>query len=57
MHTAFRVYTGSHDLSGSANRAYAEIFVKLAPETGAAHPVYDAHLTHFTDAYTKGALL
>ncbi len=55
--SAFRVYTGSHNLSGSANRAYDEIFVKLAPETGTMHPVYDAYLIHFTDAYAKGTPL
>ena len=47
----YRVYTGSHNLSGSANRKYDEIFVKLAPETGATHPIYDEYVTHFDDAY------
>jgi hypothetical protein len=50
----YRVYTGSHNLSGSANRKFDEIFVKLAPETAASHPVYDAFYTHFNDAYNAG---
>ena len=48
---AYRVFTGSHNLSGGAGHRYDEILVKLAPETGNAHPVYDAYLTHFSDAY------
>lgn len=49
-----RVYTGSHNMgSGSAHR-FDEIFVQLAPETGAAHPVYDAYVAHFADAYNIG---
>jgi hypothetical protein len=52
---AYRAYSGSHNLSGSANRRYDEIFVKLAPETGAVHPVFDAYLAHFDDAYASGA--
>lgn len=51
---AYRVYGGSHNLSGSANRRYDEIFVKLAPEAGASHPVYDAYYAHFNDAYASG---
>jgi hypothetical protein len=50
----YRVYTGSHNLSGSANRKYDEIFVKLAPETAASKPVYDAYFSHFNDAYNSG---
>jgi hypothetical protein len=50
----FRVYTGSHNLSISANTKYDEIFVKLAPETATSHPVYDAYLRHFDDAYAGG---
>lgn len=53
----YRVYTGSHNLSGSANRKYDEIFVKLAPETGATHPIYDEYVTHFDDAYGIGSAL
>jgi hypothetical protein len=45
-----RVYTGSHNLSGGAAHKYDEIFVKLAGERQN-HPVYDAYLTHFQDAY------
>ncbi len=51
---AYRVYSGSHNLSGSANRRYDEIFVKLAPETGTTHPIYDAYFAHFDDAYKSG---
>ena len=36
--------------SGSAH-GYDEIFVKLAAETAAAHPVFDAYTVHFADAY------
>lgn len=50
----YRVYTGSHNLSGSANRKYDELFVKLAPEPEASHPVYDAYFRHFNDAYDDG---
>jgi hypothetical protein len=49
--TERRVYTGSHNLSGGAAHKYDEIFVKLAAERQATHPVYDAYLTHFQDAY------
>jgi phosphatidylserine/phosphatidylglycerophosphate/cardiolipin synthase-like enzyme len=49
-----RVYTGSHNLSISANRKYDEIFVKLAAENATTHPVYDAYFTHFNDAYNAG---
>ena len=31
--------------------------VKLAPETGDSHPIYDAYFTHFNDAYNTGATL
>ena len=53
----YRVYSGSHNLSGGALRKYDEIFVKLAPETGASHPVFDHYVTHFDDAYTVGTSL
>ena len=53
----YRVYTGSHNLSGGALRKYDEIFVKLAPETGAIHPVFDLYVTHFDDAYNVGTPL
>jgi len=48
---AYRVYTGSHNLSGGSAHGYDEIFVKLAAETAAAHPVFDAYTVHFGDAY------
>ena len=53
----YRVFTGSHNLSISANKSYDEIFVKLAAETAAAHPVYDAYVKHFDDAYVGGKTL
>jgi hypothetical protein len=46
----YRVYTGSHNI-GIGSRYFDEIFVKLAPETGSDHPVYDAYMAHFADAY------
>jgi phosphatidylserine/phosphatidylglycerophosphate/cardiolipin synthase-like enzyme len=52
-----RVYTGSHNLSGSSNAKYDEIFVKLAAETPTSHPVYDEYSTHFEDAYNSGTPL
>lgn len=54
---AFRVYSGSHNLSGGSAHRFDEIFVKLAPETAAAHPVYDAYVAHFADAYDAGTPL
>lgn len=48
----YRVYTGSHNLSGSALRKYDDILVKLAPETAASRPVYDHYVAHFDDAYS-----
>jgi phosphatidylserine/phosphatidylglycerophosphate/cardiolipin synthase-like enzyme len=53
----YRVYSGSQNLSGSAAHKYDEIFVKLAPETGTTHPIYDAYYTHFNDAYNVGTPL
>jgi len=53
----YRVYSGSQNLSGSAAHEYDEIFVKLAPETSATHPIYDAYYTHFNDAYNAGTPL
>ncbi len=53
----YRIFSGSHNLSISANTKYDEIFVKLAPETGATHPAYDAYLRHFEDAYVGGTSL
>ena len=54
---AYRVYTGSHNLSISANTKYDEIFAKLAPESGATHPVYDAYYTHFGDVWAVASAL
>ncbi len=48
--TKYRVYTGSHNV-GVGSRIFDEIFVKLAPETGDSHPVYDAYMHHFADAF------
>lgn len=55
--TAFRVYSGSHNLSSGSAHRFDEIFVKLAPETAAGHPIYDAYVAHFTDAYSVGTPL
>ena len=49
--TKHRVYTGSHNVGIGATRYFDEIFVKLAPEVGDTHPVYDAYLEHFEDAW------
>jgi phosphatidylserine/phosphatidylglycerophosphate/cardiolipin synthase-like enzyme len=53
----FRIYTGSHNLSSGSAHRFDEIFVKLAPETGTTHPIYDAYFTHFNDAYNAGPAL
>jgi phosphatidylserine/phosphatidylglycerophosphate/cardiolipin synthase-like enzyme len=53
----YRVYTGSHNLTSGAAHRNDEIFVGLTPETDDAHPVYDAYLTHFNDAYHTGVAL
>jgi hypothetical protein len=53
----FRIYTGSHNLSSGSAHRFDEIFVKLAAETGAVHPIYDAYFTHFNDAYNTGPAL
>jgi phosphatidylserine/phosphatidylglycerophosphate/cardiolipin synthase-like enzyme len=53
----FRIYTGSHNLSSGSAHRFDEIFVKLAPETGSSHPIYDAYFTHFNDAYNTGLAL
>ena len=51
---AYRVYTGSQNWSQDALSENEEIFVKMAPETGSVHPMYDAFYTHFNDAYNGG---
>ena len=53
----YRIYTGSHNLGYSAGRLFDEIFVKLAPESGASHPAYDAFMAHFDDAWNAGTPL
>jgi hypothetical protein len=54
---AYRVYTGSHNLSGGSAHKYDEIFVKLAAESGAQHPLYDVYTTHFADALKSATAL
>ncbi|UQA58732.1 phospholipase D-like domain-containing protein [Polyangium aurulentum] len=51
---AYRVYTGSQNWSQDALNENEELFVKLAPETGTTHPIYDAYVGHFNDAYNGG---
>ncbi|MGS2617141.1 phospholipase D-like domain-containing protein [Micromonospora sp. LZ34] len=50
----YRIYTGSQNWTQDALNENDEIFVKMAPETGTAHPLYDAYYTHFNDAYNAG---
>ncbi|MCO1593868.1 hypothetical protein M8C17_01660 [Micromonospora sp. RHAY321] len=50
----YRVYTGSQNWTQDALNENDEIFVKMAPESGAAHPLYDAYYTHFNDANNFG---
>jgi hypothetical protein len=50
----YRVFTGSHNMSYGADHKFDEIFVKLAPESDTSHPVYDAYMQHFADAYEDG---
>jgi HKD family nuclease len=50
----YRVYTGSQNWSQDALNENEEIFVKLAGESGATHPIYDAFYSHFNDAYNSG---
>jgi HKD family nuclease len=51
---AWRVYTGSQNWSQDALNENEEIFVKMAPEAGPAHPLYDGFYNHFNDAYNGG---
>ena len=51
---AYRVYTGSQNWSQDALNENEEIFVKMAPETGTVHPLYDGFYNHFNDAYNSG---
>jgi len=50
----FRTYTGSQNWSQDALNENEEIFVKMGPETGTTHPLYDGFYTHFNDAYNHG---
>ncbi|WP_239470236.1 phospholipase D-like domain-containing protein [Archangium violaceum] len=50
----YRVYTGSQNWSQDALNENEELFVKLAPESGTVHPIYDAFVAHFNDAYNNG---
>ncbi|MFP5281957.1 MAG: phospholipase D-like domain-containing protein [Actinomycetes bacterium] len=50
----YRVYTGSQNWSGSALNTNDEIFVKMAPEEGTVHPLYDGFNRHFGDAWAAG---
>ncbi|MFC0506510.1 phospholipase D-like domain-containing protein [Micromonospora costi] len=50
----YRVYTGSQNWTQDALNENDELFVKMAPETGSTHPLYDAYYTHFNDAYNTG---
>ena len=54
-HYRYRVYTGSQNWSGSALTSNDEIFVKLAPESGASHPLYDGFRSHFENAWVAGS--
>jgi phosphatidylserine/phosphatidylglycerophosphate/cardiolipin synthase-like enzyme len=50
----YRVYTGSQNCSASALTTNDELFVKMAPETGTNHRLYDGFKAHFDDAYRIG---
>ncbi len=47
----YRVYTGSQNWSASALSTNDEIFVKMAPETGSSHRLYDGFSAHFGDTW------
>jgi phosphatidylserine/phosphatidylglycerophosphate/cardiolipin synthase-like enzyme len=51
---AYRVYTGSQNWSQDALNENEELFIKMAPETGTVHPIYDGYYNHFNDAYNNG---
>ena len=55
-HYQYRVYTGSQNWSGSALTSNDEIFVKLAPESGPSHPLYDGFRHHFGAAWATGSI-
>ena len=50
----YRVYTGSQNWTQDALNENEEIFVKMAPESGTVHPLYDGFYNHFNDAYNYG---
>jgi phosphatidylserine/phosphatidylglycerophosphate/cardiolipin synthase-like enzyme len=50
----YRVYTGAQNWTQDALSENDEIFVKMAPESGATHPLYDGFYAHFNDAYNDG---
>jgi phosphatidylserine/phosphatidylglycerophosphate/cardiolipin synthase-like enzyme len=50
----YRVYTGSQNWTQDALNENEELFVKMGPETGTVHPLYDAYYTHFNEAYNTG---
>lgn len=50
----YKVYTGSQNWTQDALNENDEIFIKMASETGATHPLYNAYYTHFNEAYNTG---
>lgn len=50
----YRVHTGSQNWTEDALSQNDEIFVKMAPETGATHPLYDGYYAHFNNVYDHG---
>lgn len=50
----YRVYTGSQNWSASALNTNDEIFVKMAPELAAGHPLYDGFRAHFDNTWRFG---
>ncbi|MFT4167361.1 MAG: phospholipase D-like domain-containing protein [Microlunatus sp.] len=50
----YRVYTGSQNWSASALHTNDEIFVKMAPELAASHPLYDGFRAHFDATWLAG---
>lgn len=50
----YRVYTGAQNWTQDALNENDEIFVKMGPESAAAHPLYDAYFAHFNDSYNVG---
>jgi phosphatidylserine/phosphatidylglycerophosphate/cardiolipin synthase-like enzyme len=50
----YRVYTGAQNWTQDALSENDEIFVKMGPESGTAHPLYDAYYAHFNDSYNVG---